>query len=147
MKVILLKSVQKVGKLGDVVDVSDGYAANALFPRKLAILATQKNLENLKRKQDSAIATKALQHELLEKAILSLPSETLTISARANEKGNLFSKIDAEDIVLALSKHRVVISAKNVVLHQQIKELGTYTVTLSEGAFNKDITVAIVLQK
>lgn len=147
MKVILLKSVQKVGKTGDVVEVSDGYAANALFPNKLAIAATAKNLEALEKKTASVAASKALQHELLEKAISSLPDQVLTIAVRANEKGSLFSKIDEADIVSALLTHRVSISPKNVVLPHPIKELGTYTVTIKEGEHKKDISVSIIASK
>lgn len=147
MKVILLKSVQKVGKTGDVVDVSDGYAANSLFPNRLAIAATAKNLEALQKKTASVAASKALQHELLEKAISSLPDQVLTIAVRANEKGSLFSKIDESDIVSALLTHRVSISPKNVVLPHPIKELGTYIVTIKEGEHKKEISVSIIASK
>lgn len=147
MKVILLKSVPKVGKTGDIVEVSDGYAANALFPRKLAIPATSTNLASLEKKSASEKAQKALQHELLEKAIASLPNETVIIPARANEKGSLFSRIDAEEIVKALEQHRIVISPKNIVLDHPIKEIGTYTLHVKEGVYAKSIQVAIVPQK
>lgn len=147
MKVILLKGVQKVGKTGDIVEVSDGYAANALFPNKLAIAATAKNLEALQKKTAYVAASKALQHELLEKAIASLPEQVLTITVRANEKGVLFSKIDEDDIVAALLVHRVSISPKNVLLPHPIKELGIYTVTIKEGDHRKDIGVSIIASK
>lgn len=147
MKVILLKVVQKVGKAGEIVEVSPGYAANALFPRKLAIAATPKNIEALEKKTASAVASIALQHELLEKAIMALPDQVVTIEARANEKGSLFSKIDEEDIVAALLSHRISISPKNVILSHHIKEVGTYVISLKEGAFKKDLTIAIVAKK
>lgn len=143
MRVILLSSVQKVGKKGDVVDVSDGYAENALFPRKLAILATPKNLEALQKKEDALKQSRALSHELLEKAIASLPDEALTLSVRANEKGHLFSKIHTEDIVKELEKHRIVISPSNIVLTKEIKQLGKYSVLLKEGSFSKNLTLIV----
>lgn len=143
MKVILLKQVAKVGRVGEVVDVSDGYAANALFPNKLAIPATIKNLEALNRKVASQKAVKALEHGLLEAAIKTLPDMTLTIAVKANDKGHLFSKVDANDVVTALSKQRINISPKNVVLKESIKELGIYPVNIVEGEYKQTISVAI----
>lgn len=144
MKVILLKSVPKVGKTGDVVDVSDGYAANALFPNKSAILATQKNLDALNKKKQSEADLKAFQHGLLEQAIHSLPDMKIQIPMRANENGHLFSKVDESGIVKALSQHRVSIGVKNIVLKEPIKELGMYTVTVKEGDYKTDITVEVI---
>ena len=144
MKVILLQQVPKVGKKGEVVEVSDGYAANALFPAKKAIAATPKNLEALKRKLASAEDSKALEHGLLEAAIKGLPNMTLTIAVRANEKGHLFSKVDAAAIVEALTTHRIVISPKNIVLAEPIKSLGSYTVGIQEGDYKASIAVAVV---
>lgn len=143
MKVILLKSVQKVGKAGDVVEVSDGYAANALFPNKSAIAATPKNLEALNRKKQSSEDLKALQHGLLEQAIAAIPNTSIEIKVRANEKGHLFSKIDEDSIVEALLKYRISISSKNVVLTNPIKELGTYKVGVKEGDYSTTIDVVI----
>jgi large subunit ribosomal protein L9 len=144
MKVILLKSVPKLGKTGDVVEVSDGYAANALFPNKKAILATDKNLEALNRKKQSSEDLKALQHGLLEQAIGALPNTTIEIAVRANEKGHLFSKIDENNIVEELLKHRISISTKNIILKEPIKELGTYQVTVKEGDYKTDIDISVV---
>lgn len=146
MKVILLKGVPKVGKPGEVVTVSDGYAANALFPHKLAIPATEKNLQSLKNKKDAELHAKALQHELLEKAIMNLPNEVLTITVKANDKGHLFSKIDESDIVAALLTHRVSIAPKNIILPSPIKALGLYTILIQEGSYKKEITLNIVAQ-
>lgn len=144
MKVILLKQVAKVGRVGEVVDVSDGYAANALFPNKLAIPATIKNLEALNRKVASAKATKALEHGLLEAAIRTLPDMTISIPVKANEKGHLFSKVDSSDVVKALAKQRISIATKNIVLAEPIKELGTYPVSIVEGEYKQTISVNLI---
>lgn len=143
MKVILIKQVPKVGKPGDVVEVSDGYAANSLFPNKSAIAATTKNLEALSRKKASEADLKAFHHGLLQQAINALPGSSVEISVRANEKGHLFSKIDEESIVQSLLKYRISISPKNILLQSPIKELGTYQVTLREGDYKAEITVVV----
>lgn len=147
MKVILLQQIPKVGKKGEVIEVSDGYAANALFPNKKAIPATEKNLEALKRKIDSDNATKALEHGLLEAAIKSLPDMNISIEMRANEKGHLFSKVGPSEIVEALSKKRINISTKNIVLKEPIKEVGSYEVLIQEGSYKGSITLLITKAK
>ncbi len=144
MKVILLQQIPKVGKKGEVVEVSDGFAANALFPAKKAIAATAKNLDALNRKNASVEDKKALEHGLLEAAIKGLPNMTLTIPMKANDKGHLFSKVDAGAIVDALAKHRISISPKNVVLKESIKLLGVYDVTIVEGSYKGTISVGVV---
>lgn len=143
MKVILTKSVPKVGKTGDVVEVSDGYATNSLFPNKLAILATPKNLESLKRKKQSDSDFKAFQNELLEKAIQALPDTTLEIKAKANDQGHLFSKVDETTIVEELLKHRISISKKNIVLEKPIKNIGSYSVLIKEGDYKTTISIKV----
>jgi large subunit ribosomal protein L9 len=147
MKVILLQQIPKVGKKGEVIEVSDGYAANALFPNKKAIPATAKNLEALNRKIESDKASKALEHGLLEAAIKSLPDMTIKIEMRANEKGHLFSKVGASEIVEALSKQRVNISVKNIALKEPIKEVGSYPISIEEGDYKGSITVLITSSK
>ncbi len=146
MKVILLQSVAKVGKKGDVVDVSDGYAANALLPTKKAIIATAKNLEAHNRTLASVQATKALEHGLLEAAIRSLPNMTLTLKARANAQGHLFSKVDTKAIVEALALHRISVGEKNILLKESIKSIGTYIATIKEGEYTQTISIDIVAQ-
>ncbi len=143
MKVILLQNVNKVGRKGEVVEVSDGYASNALFPVKKAIPATPNNLEALKRKIDSDKATKDLEHELLERAIKSLPEDGLVLKMKANEKGHLFSKVNEDLIVEALANYRIVVSPKNIVLDDQIKELGSYSIKIEEGSYSKNIPLVI----
>lgn len=147
MKVILLQQIPKVGKKGEVIEVSDGYAANALFPNKKAIPATAKNLEALNRKIESDKASKALEHGLLEAAIKSLPDMTIKIEMRANEKGHLFSKVGPSEMVEALSKQRVNISVKNIVLKEPIKEVGSYPISIEEGDYKGSITVLITSSK
>lgn len=143
MKVILLQNVQKVGQRGEVVEVSDGFAINALLPAKKAIAATTKNLEALNRRKEGIIATKKLEHSLLESAVKSLPDMALTISMRANDKGHLFSKVDEKTIVETLAKHRIGISVKNVVLEEPIKEVGTYSIKIVEGDYEAIIPVVV----
>ncbi len=143
MKVILLQNVNKVGKKDEIVEVAGGYADNVLFPSKKAIPASAKNIEALNRKISSNKALKDLEQGLLESAIKALPEESISIVVKANEKGHLFSKVTETEIVEALAKHRIMLSTKNIVLKNPIKELGEYKVQIVEGDFKKEISILI----
>ena len=146
MKVILLKSVPKLGKPNDILDVPDGYANNALFPKKLAIIATPAAIAALKQRQQAKETEKEIQHNLLDRAIATITAEgtSLTYKTKANDKGSLFSRITAEDISKALlAQHRITIDAKHLDI-DDIKQLGTYTVKVSEGSYKAMFPLVIV---
>lgn len=145
MKVILLKAVPKIGKPDDIVEVSEGFARNALFPQKLAVPMTAATLAQLHRKQSARETTLAMRHALLEKAMADLSGTTLVCTVPANEQGNLFSKIDAKDLAkLLLAHYRIDIDPACIVLPRDyIKHLGVYTVRLKEKNFNGAFTVEI----
>ena len=137
MKVILLKTVPKLGKKDDVVEVSTGYAENALFPKKLAIIATDAAVAGVKTRAQHKVAEKDIQHNLLDRAIGQLEGRALIYKTKTNEKGNLFSKVDASDISAELlNQHRISVDAKLMTIDgTPIKQVGTYTVTVTDGAY------------
>ncbi len=145
MKVILLKSVPKLGKKDDVITVPDGYAQNALLPKKLAIIATDQAVAALKRTQENKITEKKIQHELLDKAIESLAGQTLVYHTKKNEKGSLFSKVTEADISKALlDQHRISIDAKLMTIKEgHIKQIGTYSVAIKDGDYKSEFTVSV----
>jgi large subunit ribosomal protein L9 len=145
MKVILLKTVPKVGKKDDIVTVPDGYAHNALFPKKLAVQATDQAIAALKRTQQNKITEKNIQHALLDKAVESLEGKTLVYNAKKNEKGSLFSKIAEQDISKALlDQHRISIDANLMSIeHGPIKQVGEYTVTVKDGEYKSSFVVKV----
>jgi large subunit ribosomal protein L9 len=145
MKVILLKLVPKLGKKDDIVTVPDGYAQNELFPKKLAVVATDQAVANLKRLQQHKIAEKNIQHELLDRAIESLEGQTLVYAAKKNEKGSLFSKVTELDISKVLmNQHRISIDPKLMTLKDgQIKQVGEYTVEVKDGGYKSEFRVQI----
>lgn len=145
MKVILLKSVPKVGKKDDVIEVSRGYAENALFPKKLAIIATDAAIAGVKSRAQHKVAEKEIQHNLLDRAIGMLEGRSLVYKAKANEKGSLFSKVDSTDISLELLKQfRISIDAALMNIEgAPIKQVGIYTVTLTEGTYTSQFSVDV----
>ncbi|MBE6124123.1 MAG: 50S ribosomal protein L9 [Erysipelotrichaceae bacterium] len=104
MKVILLQDVKSVGKKGQIVNVSDGYGANFLIPRKLAVLATKTSLE-IKDKQDEQRAEELrLQKEAAIELSKKLESLCLELSAKAGDKGKMYGAISTKQIEEEMKK-------------------------------------------
>lgn len=128
MKVILTQTVDKLGKIGDVITVKDGYARNFLFPKNIAKEATGQNmktLETLKKKQ-------ALEDEKVLKeakaAADRISALSITISAKAGDEEKLFGAITADMISKALDGEGISIDKKDLILDEPIKKLGVYQV-------------------
>lgn len=131
MKVILLSDVKGQGKKGEIVNVSDGYARNFLFPRNLAQEANAQNLNSAQVRQDAAAHKKAVEKKNAEELAAQLADRGVTIQAKCGSTGRVFGAITNAEIAEALSAQTGLdIDKKKVVLQNPIKELGTYTVTL-----------------
>ena len=131
MKVILLSDVKGQGKKGEIVNVSDGYARNFLFPRNLAQEANAQNLNSAQVRQDAAAHKKAVEKKNAEELAAQLADRGVTIQAKCGSTGRLFGAITNAEIAEPLSAQTGLdIDKKKVVLQNPIKELGTYTVTL-----------------
>ncbi len=126
MKVILLENVKSLGKRGDVVNASDGYARNMLFPKKLAVPATDSNKKDLEAKKRSeekhAAEVLAEAKELKEK----IEKGSITLSIKVGEGGRTFGSVSSKEIVQAAkSQLGLELDKKKIQLAQPIKELGT----------------------
>ncbi|WP_461207327.1 50S ribosomal protein L9 [Clostridium sp. DL1XJH146] len=130
MKVILLKDVKGKGKKGDLVNVSDGYARNYLFPRKLANEATDNNIHILNTKNENDRKKKLAQIEKAQKLADELRDKEIIIKTKAGESGRLFGAITTKDISKEIkTKFNVDIDKKKIV-SDTIKQLGTYEIEL-----------------
>ena len=129
MKVILLEDVKSLGKKGDVVDVSDGYARNFLLSRKKGVEATGKNLNDLKLKKanDEKVAAQNLADA---KALAEgLEQKTVVVKLKAGEGGKTFGSVSSKEIAEEAGKqHGLDIDKKKIVIDDPIKSLGTYEV-------------------
>jgi large subunit ribosomal protein L9 len=131
MQVILLKDVPKFGKKNELKNVPDGYARNMLFPKKLAILATPELIKKLENEKKSIQITKELEKNLALKNLETLQKTTVTIKAKANEIGHLFSSIHEEDILNALFKeHHISLEKDMITLEKPIKEVGLHQIPI-----------------
>ena len=131
MKVILLEDVKSLGKKGEVVNVSDGYARNMLLPKKLGVEATPANLNSLKLKKanDDKLAQEALEaaHAFKEK----VDAASVRIPIKAGENGRVFGSVSAKEIAdAAKAQLNFDLDKKKFVMDGPIRELGTTRVTV-----------------
>jgi len=125
MKVILLQDVKGTGKKGEVVNVSDGYARNFLFPKNLAQEATAQNLNELKKKQKAEQDRKQREIEEAKKMVEKLKDITLVIKAKSGENGKLFGSVTNKEIAEELEKqYKIKLDKKKIVLPEPIKQIG-----------------------
>ncbi|MDD7796250.1 50S ribosomal protein L9 [Clostridium sp. 'White wine YQ'] len=130
MKVILLEDVKKVGKKGDVVEMSDGYARNFLFPRKLAQEANESNLHILNNKKENERKKKLAEIEAAQKLAAELKDKEITVKAKTGEQGRLFGAITSKDVSeLIKTQYKVEIDKKKIVM-DTIKLAGVYNIEL-----------------
>ena len=125
MKVILLEDVKSLGKKGDVVKVSDGYARNMLFPKKLGIEATAGNMKNLeqKRKIDEKNAAEELKRA--QEFAENLETKSVTVGIKVGTGGKTFGSVSTKEIADAAKKQLGIdIDKKKMVLASPLRELG-----------------------
>jgi large subunit ribosomal protein L9 len=130
MKIILQRSVEKLGEPGDVADVSDGYARNYLIPRGLAIRASRgaaKQADVLQRAHRSKLSQRKGEYEAIASKLIS--SGPLTVSARAGDEGRLFGSVTAADVAEAVAAQAgVTVDRRDVHLTEPIRSVGTHEV-------------------
>lgn len=132
MRVIFLQDVPRVGRKYDVKDVPDGYAVNFLMPRKLAEAATPSALTNLEKRKKNIEIEREVQENLLVKNLEAIKEKTITIKAKTDDKGHLFSKIHAKEIVGEMKKqNHADINEEFIVLEKPIREVGEYAIPIS----------------
>lgn len=131
MKVILLKNVKSLGKKGDVVNTSDGYARNYLFPRKLAEQATDTNVHILNNKKEAERRQKLAEMEAAQKLAASLKGKEINLQVKTGDNGKLFGSITNKDIADQIEKSfNIKVDKKKLDVGTAIKQVGTYDVEL-----------------
>lgn len=130
MKVVLLENVKGQGKQGDVINVSEGYARNFLFPKKLATEATTAALNDLKGKQEAFAYKKETEHGEAVAMKEKLSGISVTLTAKAGANGKLFGSITNKDIAQALiDQHHIKIDKRRFET-EDFKQVGEYTVSI-----------------
>ena len=140
MKVILKSDIKGVGKKDEVINASDGYARNFLFPKNLAVEANNENMSKLKAKQDSKAYKKSQEKEEAEKIVDKLSKILVNIKVKAGENGKIFGGVSSKEIAENLeTQYQIKVDKKKIDLKDTIKTLGTFSVDIKlfEGVIGK----------
>lgn len=147
MKVILLRDVKGIGRKFDEKSVADGYAANFLFPKKLAVPATGQSAAQVAQLKAQDGDAKDRDEQNLRESISKISGQTVSIKMNANEKGHLFASINKDKLSKILKDEKgVVISSLNLELDNPIKEIGTFVVPISVGE-GKETSFTLSIEK
>ena len=129
MKVILLEDVKALGKKGQIVDVSDGYARNAILPKKLGVEATPKNLNDLKLQNQHADKGAQENYEKAQALAKQVETVKVVVKLKAGKDGRTFGSISTKEIAIAAKYQTGLdLDKKKMQLNEAIKNLGTYEV-------------------
>ncbi len=128
MKVILLQDVKSVGKKGEVVNASDGYARNFLFPKKLAQEANDVNMHILNKKNEADRKKKLAEIEEAQKVANELKDKEVIIYAKSGDNGRLFGARTTKDISQEMEKQLNITIDKKKIIVNTIKTMGLYDV-------------------
>ncbi len=146
MKVILLKFVKDLGHQGDIVEVSDGYAVNALFPRGLAKQATASVINKHKMAQKSQRIKEEKERELTLKKLKDLEGKIILIQEKMNPKGSLYHALGLKEIIRAIhEQYQLSIPNHLFVKKYSFKEAGKYTLELE--AFRKKSKCTLLVEE
>jgi len=140
MKVILKADIKGVGKKDQIINASDGYARNYLFPKNLAVEANSENISKLNAKNEAKQYRKDVEKEDAQKISNKLSEITLKIQVKAGENGKIFGGVSSKEIVENLeAQYSISIDKKKVILKETIKVLGVHIVEvkLYEGVIGK----------
>jgi large subunit ribosomal protein L9 len=140
MKVLLCEDIDKLGWLGDVVEVKTGYARNYLLPQGLAKVANEASIRAIAEEKARRAELRKLEGKRLEQAVKAIEGAEAVVAAKANEQGHLFGSITERQIAANLREQGFEVRDEIVQLPEHIKEIGTHSVTLK---FRDDLTATI----
>ena len=144
MEILLKQDVEKLGQMGDVVEVADGYARNYLLPKQMAVPVTDENLAHIRRQREEREEKQAAEHQRLEEVAEKLEGFICYIPVKATDEGHLFGSVTANDVAEALEESGFDgIRPSSVGLARPIEETGDYDV---EIMLHPDVRVDITVR-
>ncbi|MDL2220293.1 50S ribosomal protein L9 [Eubacteriales bacterium OttesenSCG-928-N14] len=145
MKVVLQQDVKGTGKAGDIVNVSDGFARNHLFPKGLAIEATKQTVHSAKLQSEAQKHQQTLKQQEAEAMAGEMDGKAITIAVKTGEGGRLFGSVTSKEIAAVLKEeHGYDVDKKRIVLSEPIKHLGSYAVEVKPYA-NTSATINVTV--
>ena len=131
MKVILLQDVKDIGKRDDIVNVSDGYARNFLFPRKVAMEATDGAVKVVERKREAERRKEAEARAAAEEVAAKLKNKVVTLKVKCGDKGRLYGSATAQEVADAIkAEYGVDVDKRKVEIKEAVRQLGDYEVNV-----------------
>lgn len=144
MKVILLEDVKSLGKKGEIVNVSDGYARNALLPKKLGVEANAKNLNDLKLQKQHEAKVAQEQYEAAVELGKVVEEQKVIVKVKCGEGGRLFGTVSTKEIAAATKEQaKLDLDKKKMQLNDPIKALGTYEIPVK---LHQKVTAKLTVQ-
>ncbi len=140
MEVILNESIESLGKAGDIVKVSDGYARNYLIPKGIAIVANKKNLVQIEKQRAAILERAAKMRQEYEALAEQLAKLDLEISVKVGEEEKLYGSVTSMDIAKAIEDKGYQVDRKKILLPEPIKALGEYEVPIK---LSPDVTATV----
>jgi len=144
MKIVLLERVQKLGQMGDIVDVKSGYARNFLLPFHKALRATEQNIKYFE-DQKSTLEAKNLENiKEAERLKTKINGNSFTLIRSASDAGALYGSVSAKDIKDVVADNGILIAKNQINLEKPIKELGVYKIIISlHPEISSEITINV----
>ncbi len=131
MKIILLQDEKKLGKKGDIIEVSEGYARNFVLPKKIGVEATPKNLNDLKLQKSNEVKVAKEQLDAAKAMAELLATKEVVVGIKAGENGRTFGSVSSKEIAAAMKAQTGIdIDKKKLVLPEAIKNFGYYEVPI-----------------
>ena len=131
MKIILLQDEKKLGKKGDIIEASDGYARNYILPKKIGVEATAQNRNDLKLQKANDAKVAKEQLEAAQALAKDLETKQVVVAIKAGEGGKTFGSVSSKEIAAALKEqHKLEIDKKKIQLPESLKSIGSYEVSV-----------------
>ncbi len=140
MEVILLERIEKLGGMGDIVGVKDGYARNFLLPRKKALRATPENMQRFEHEREALEQLNSDRRDAASSAATRLEGESIILIRQASDTLQLYGSVSARDIAEAMAERGADVRRQQVRLDRPIKSLGVHDVRI---ALHPEVTVTV----
>lgn len=148
MKIILLQDEKKLGKKGEIIEASEGYARNYIIPKKIGVEATPKNMNDLKLQKANEAKLAQEQLEAAQELAKVLETKQVVVKMKAGEGGRAFGSVSSKEIVAEFkAQHGIELDKKKIVLADSLKNFGNYEVAVKlhpqvTGKFTVKVTEA-----
>ena len=131
MKVILTTNVKKLGKVGELVNVKDGFARNFLLPKKMALRENKKNLEYYEKIKEEIKINENNKLDQAKQTIENIKKLSIEFSKEADEKGQLYGAISKKEILNFLKENEIKIHSDDIILSDQIRSIGEHEIIVN----------------